>query len=86
MASLRQAIHHLTFCIGLTVLKLHKGNSLNSFSQARRRLGEPVKVSGWYPPLAVAFLGLQYTSKVLVLLVPQISQWCNGYTGIYLPS
>lgn len=86
MASSRQAIRQLMFYIGLSVLKLHKGNSLNSFSQTRRRLGELVKAGGWYPPLAVAFLSLQNTSKMLVLLVPQISQWCNGYPSIYLPS
>lgn len=73
MASLRQPIHHLTSCMGLSVLKLHKSNLLNSFIQTRGWLREPVKACGWHPLLAVAFLlyclRLRYTGKVFVLLV-----------------
>lgn len=50
MASLRQAIYHLAFYVGLSVLKLHKGNLLNSFSHMGRWPSELVKSTIWCPP------------------------------------
>lgn len=63
MASLRQAIYHLTFYVGLSVLKLHKGNSLNSFGHIGRWLSELVQSSGWCPPLAVATVRARCSSS-----------------------